>query len=69
MTQFENGQKIGIDVSTKKTYKRILADTDCRLWLPEGGESGKVDRIKGVKYLVTEGNLTLECEHAMQYIF
>ena len=35
-------------------------------WLPEG-RGGEYKREKGVKYLVTERDLTLRGEHRMQY--
>ena len=35
-------------------------------WLPEGN-GGEGEVVKGVKYVVTEGDLTLGGEHAMQY--
>ena len=44
-------------------------DTDNRLVVTRGGgKRGKVDVVKGIKYGVTERNLTMGGEHTMQYI-
>ena len=34
-----------------------------------GRRQGEVDGVKGVKYVFTEGNITMGEEHAKQYIF
>ena len=43
-------------------------DMDNRLVVTRGGRQGKVNGVKGVKYVVTERNLTIGGEHTMQYL-
>lgn len=50
------GYKTESSKSTRQTHKEKLIDTDNSMWLTKGNVLGRLKRVKGVKYMVTEGN-------------
>ena len=57
-----------INEQIRQTNKQILIDSDNIRWLPERKEGGgRKQRVKGVKYMATEGSLLLGSIYKMQY--
>ena len=51
--------------TNKQMNKNVLQTQTTVWWLSEGKGVGEVEESKGVKYIVTEGDLTLDGEHPM----